>query len=233
MIRNAVSSLLVFFLVLVVCPGTIWQRPPATVQASARMAQGGSNWKEYVNSEYGFEMAYPGDWEFDDGYEQNYGKPPSGHQAAAFAGETRNLFNMEMDGPTQSPEGGGDFADGAIVTLRITGTSGIVENWNIRPGQSWFLMKQTPADWVRVESSLLGGDKVEKVPVDTNGFTGLIELSCTGVNPCTAFGEGGGAYRVFPNGRVLLVEWERLNGANKFSYQTYFLPMLSSFKFRK
>lgn len=231
MIRNA-SGLLVFFLALLVLPGTI-RHPPATVQASARALEGSSNWREYVNCEYGFEMAYPAGWELDDAYEQNYGKPPSGHQAPAYAGETRNLFSLGMEGPTQSQEGGGDFADGATVTLRITGTSGIVENWNIRPGQPWFLIKSTPADWVRLESSLLGGDRVEKIPVDINGFTGVIELSCAGVNPCTPFGEGGGAYRVFPNGRVLFVEWERLSGANKLSYQTYFLSMLSSFKLRK
>jgi len=31
----------------------------------------------------------------------------------------------------------------------------------------------------------------------------------------------------------LLVDWERMNGENDFSYEKYFLPMLSSFKFLK
>ena len=103
-------------------------------------AQDTSNWKRYRNSEYGFEIAYPADWEFDANYEDNYGKPPSGGQRPAYDGETRNLFGLEMDGPTQSHEGGGSFDDGAIIDVRITGTSGSVEDWNITPDRPWYLL---------------------------------------------------------------------------------------------
>jgi hypothetical protein len=89
-------------------------------------AQDIPGWKPYRNSEYGFEFAYPADWEFDDGYQDNYGKSPSSGQRPAYAGETRNLFGLEMDGPDQSHQGGGYFEDGAIVTVRITGTDGSV-----------------------------------------------------------------------------------------------------------
>ena len=87
-------------------------------------AQDTSHWKPYRNSEYGFEIAYPPDWLFDNAYQDNYGKPPSSGQRPAYAGETRNLFGLEMDGPTQSHEGGGSFDDGAIIDVRITGTRG-------------------------------------------------------------------------------------------------------------
>jgi hypothetical protein len=43
----------------------------------------------------------------------------------------------------------------------------------------------------------------------------------------------GGAYRTLPSGRVLLISWEREAGSNDFSYQKYFVPMLSSFKLLK
>jgi hypothetical protein len=33
--------------------------------------------------------------------------------------------------------------------------------------------------------------------------------------------------------RVLFISWEREAGSNDFSYQKYFLPMLSSFKLLK
>ena len=97
-------------------------------------AQDMPNWKPYRNSGYGFEIAYPADWEFDTSYQDNYGKRPSDGQRPAYAGETRSLFGLEMDGPTQSQEGGGSFDDGAIIEVQITGTSGTVENWNIKPG---------------------------------------------------------------------------------------------------
>jgi hypothetical protein len=84
--------------------------------------------------------AYPSDWELDDYYEDNYGKPPSGGRPPAYAGETRSLFSLEMDGPNQSHEGGGYFEDGAIVTVRITGTSGSVEDWNITPNRPRYLL---------------------------------------------------------------------------------------------
>jgi hypothetical protein len=196
-------------------------------------AQDNSNWKHYRNSEYRFEIAYPTDWQFDASYENNYDKPPSGKQAPAYAGETRNLFSLEMDGPTQSHEGGGSFDDGASVTVRITGTSGGVEDWNIRPNRPWYLLQSTPSEWVKLHSSPGSGDGVKRVAVNTNGFTGAIELVCTGTNPCKLFEEAGGAYRTLPSGRVLLISWDRMTGANDFSYRKYFLPMLSSFKLLK
>jgi len=106
-------------------------------------AQDTSRWKRYRNTEYGFEIAYPPDWLFDNGYQDNYGKPPSPGQRPAYAGETRNLFGLEMDGPEQSHEGGGSFDDGAIIDVRITGTSGVVEEWNIMPGRAWHLLRST------------------------------------------------------------------------------------------
>lgn len=189
-----------------------------------------SHWKRYRSSDYGFEIAYPADWEFDDSAEDNYGKPPSGKRLPAYAGETRNLFSLEMDGPTQSHEGGGYFEDGAIITVRITGTSGSVEDWNILPNRPWYLLRSTPSDWVKLHSSPFSGDGVEKIAINTNGFTGVMEVACNGAKPCKTFGEAGGAYRTLASGRVLLVSWEREAGGNDFSYQKYFLPMLSRFK---
>jgi hypothetical protein len=197
-----------------------------------------SRWKSYASSEYGFEIKYPADWAFDARYEDNYGKTPSGHGRPAYAGETRTLFDLEMDGPGQTQEGGGDFEDGAIVGAQITGTAGVVENWNItrdRPAQP-YLQTSTPADWVKLHTSVFSGDRVESVAIDTNGFKGAIQVACNGTDPCKVFGESGGAYRLLPGGRVLLVSWERAaysdhgQVSNDFSYQKYFLPLLSSFR---
>jgi hypothetical protein len=190
-------------------------------------------WKRYLSSEYGFEIAYPADWEFVSGYQNDYGKPPSTGQGPADGGETRDLFGLEMDGPTQSQDGGGSFDDGAIVDVRVTGTSGTVEDRNIKPGGSWYLLQSAPSDWVKVQTSLGPGDGLKRVAVDTNGFTGAIEVVCIGHNPCKPFEEEGAAYRTLPSGRVLLVTWDRETGGNDFSYQKFFLPMLSSFKLLK
>ncbi|MGA8075276.1 MAG: hypothetical protein WB995_17510, partial [Candidatus Acidiferrales bacterium] len=65
-------------------------------------AQETPRWKRYLSSEYGFEISYPAAWDFDSAYQNNYGKPPSPGQRPAYAGETRTLFGLEMDGPTQS-----------------------------------------------------------------------------------------------------------------------------------
>jgi hypothetical protein len=240
--RNTAADSAVVFVAFLLFSSLIAQRTqevvraathPLTQAAREKAAPDVSKWKHYVSSEYGFDIAYPADWEYDSAYYHNYGKPPSGNRPAEYAGETRNLFNLEMDGPTQSHEGGGSFADGVVVAVRITGTEGIVEEWGLRPKQPWYLITSTPAEWVKREASLLGGDMVENVAVNTNGFSGAIELACTGRNPCAAFGEGGAAYRVLPSGRVLLVGWERQNGANSFSYQRYLLPMLATFKLLK
>jgi hypothetical protein len=196
-------------------------------------AQESSNWKRYRNYEYGFEIAYPADWDFDAGYQDNYGKPPSAGQRPAYAGETRNLFGLEMDGPNQSHEGGGSFDDGAIIDVRITGTSGTIEDWNLSRDRPLSLLNTTPSTWLKLQSSLGSGDGAQRVTVDTNGFTGAIQLVCTGFNPCKLFEEAGGAYRTLPSGRVLLISWEREAGRNDFSYQKYFLPILSSFKLLK
>jgi hypothetical protein len=196
-------------------------------------AQETSTWKRYLSSEYGFEIDYPADWGFDSGYQNNYGKPPSTGQRPGYAGETRNLFGLEMDGPTQSQDGGGSFDDGAIIDVRITGTSGTVEDWNIKPGGPSYLLQSAPSDWVKVHTSLGPGDSLKRVAVDTNGFTGAIQVVCTGSNPCKPFEEEGAAYRTLPSGRVLLVSWDRETGGNDFSYQKFFLPMLSSFKLLK
>jgi hypothetical protein len=67
-------------------------------------AKDGSNWKRYVSSEYNFELSYPADWILTADYENNYGKPPSGKSTPAYAGETRRLMELEMDGPSQSHE---------------------------------------------------------------------------------------------------------------------------------
>lgn len=201
-------------------------------------AQSDSPWKSYASSEYGFEIKYPANWAFDARYENNYRKPPSGHGRPAYAGETRTLFDLEMDGPGQSQEGGGDFEDGAIIGAQITGTAGVVENWNMtrdRPARP-YLQTSTPADWVKLHTSVFSGDRVESVAIDTNGFKGAIQVACNGTDPCKVFGESGGAYRLLPGGRVLLVSWERAaypengQGSNDFSYQKYFLSLLSSFR---
>jgi hypothetical protein len=137
-----------------------------------------------------------------------------------------------MDGPNQSHKGGGYFEDGAIITVRITGTGGTVEDWNIAPGP-WYLVRSTPSDWVKLHSSLFRGGGVERVTVNTNGFTGTIEVDCNGSNLSKTFGEAGAAYRTLASGRVLLISWERMTGGNDFSYQKFLLPMLSSFKLLK
>jgi len=196
-------------------------------------AQDASNWKRYRNSEYGFEIAYPTGWQFDANYVDNYGKTPLAGQRPAYAGETRSLFGLEMDGPTQSQEGGGSFDDGAIVEVRITGTRGVIENWNIKPGGPWYLLQSTPSDWVKLHTSLGAGDGLKRVAVDTNEFKGEVAVVCTGSNPCKIFEEEGAAYRPLPSGRLLLVTWVREAGGNNFSYQKYFLPMLASFKMLK
>jgi hypothetical protein len=192
-------------------------------------AQDTSSWKHYRNSEYGFEIAYPTDWEFVPGSVDSHGKTPSGGQHPADAGETRNLFGLEMDGPTQSQEGGGSFDDGAIIDVRITGTSGTVEDWNIKPGGR----QSAPSDWVKLQTSIGPGDGLKRVAVDTNEFKGEVAVVCIGSNPCKTFEEVGGAYRTLPSGRVLLVSWDREAGENDFSYQKYLLPMLSRFQLLK
>lgn len=196
-------------------------------------AQETPGWKRYLSSEYGFEMSYPAHWQFDSGYQNNYGKPPAPGQRPAYAGETRSLFGLEMDGPTQSEDGGGSFDDGAIIEVEITGTSGTVEDWNMKPGGSWYLVQSAPSDWVKAQTSLGAGDGLKTVAVDANGFTGTIKIVCIGTNPCKPFEEEGAAYRTLPSGRVLLVSWDRETGSNDFCYQKYLLPMLSSFKLLK
>jgi hypothetical protein len=196
-------------------------------------AQTSSGWKGYRSAEYEFEIRYPAEWELDESYQNNYGKLPSPGQRPAYAGETRTLFDLEMDGPTQSHEGGGSFDDGAIIDVRITGTGGSVEDWNFSPGRSPYVTNSTPSDWVRLHSSPGGGDGVQTMAVDTNGFIGAVAVVCTGSNPCKSFEEAGGAYRTLPGGRILLVSWERETGGNDFSQQKYFLPMLASFKLLK
>jgi hypothetical protein len=196
-------------------------------------AQDTSSWKQYRNSEYGIEIAYPTNWQFVAGDADDNGKRPSDGQHPAHAGETRGLFGLEMDGPTQSQEGGGSFDDGAIVDVRITGISGVIEDWNIKPGGSWYLRQSTPSDWVKLQTSIGAGDRLKKVAVDTNEFKGEVAVVCIGKNPCKIFEEVGGAYRTLPSGRVLFVSWDREAGGNDFSYQKYFLPTLSSFKMLK
>lgn len=189
-----------------------------------------SGWKTYSSSEYGFEIQYPTEWSYKDNYEQNYGKAPSGKRQSGYAGETRNLFDLEMDGADQPDEGGGDFEDGAVVVVKITGTSGIVESWTLTSTRPWYLITSTPAEWLKMEASPFGGNHVEHITLVTNGFTGLIEVAHDDSNPEKIWGEAGGGYRIFPDGRVLLVSWERMNIANSLSYQSYFLPILASFK---
>lgn len=208
------------------------EQPDAASEADSpsAAAETGSPWKSYTSSEYGFEISYPADWRFFANYVNNYGKPPLAPPGSPeYAGETRTLFAMEMEGPSQSREGGGDFSDGAIIDVQITGTSGNVESWTFPQGR-WSLKTSTPADWVKQHSSLRAGDQSEIVAIDTNGFQGGIHLVCAGTNPCDPSGEEGGAYRTLPSGRVLLIGWNRMVGENDFSYQKYLLPMLSSFR---
>jgi len=193
-------------------------------------AQKTPSWKPYLSSKYGLEISYPANWQFIPGYQNDDGKPPSPGQHPAFAGETRDLFGLEMDGPTQSQEGGGSFDDGAIVDVQITGTSGTVEDWNMKPDGQWYLRQSTPSDWVKLHTSSGPGAGLRRVAVDANGFTGAIQVVCMESNPCKPFEELGAAYRTLPSGRVLLVSWDREAGGNDLSYQKYFLPMLSSFK---
>jgi hypothetical protein len=196
-------------------------------------AQESSGWKRYLSSEYGLEISYPADWQFIVGNQNDDGKPPSPGQHPALAGATRDLFGLEKEGPTQSQDGGGSFDDGAIVEVQITGTSGTVEDWNMKPGGTWYLRQSAPFDWVKLHTSSGPGDGLQRVAVDANGFTGVVQVVCIGSNPCKPFEELGAAYRTLPSGRVFLVSWDREAGGNDFSYQKYLLPMLSTFKLLK
>jgi hypothetical protein len=196
-------------------------------------AQDTPGWKRYVSSEYDFEISYPAGWQFIPGDRDNSGKPPAPGQHPAYAGENRDLFGLEKDGPTQSEDGGGSFDDGAIIQVRITGTSGIVEDWNMKPGGQWYLVQSAPSDWVKLHTSSGPGAGLKRAAIDANGFTGAIQVVCMESNPCKPFEELGAAYRTLPSGRVLLVSWDREAGDNDFSYQKYFLPMLSTFKLLK
>ena len=198
-----------------------------TTAALFAVAQETPNWKRYLSSEYGFEMSYPANWEFV-GYQDNDGKPPSPSQPPAYRGGTRDLFGLERHGPTQSQDSDGSFDDGPIITVRITGTSGTVEDWNTKLGGS-----SAPSDWVKRNTSLGPGDGLKTVAVDANSFTGVIKAVCVGSNPCKPFEEEGAVYRTLPSGRVLLLTWDREVGGNDFSYQKYFLPLLSSLKLLK
>jgi hypothetical protein len=195
-------------------------------------AQETPSWKRFLSSEYGFEISYPAGWQFAPGYQGNDGKPPSPGQHPAFAGENRDLFALEKEGPTQSEDGGGSFDDGALVNVQITGTSGTVEEWDMKPGGQWYLRQSAPSDWVKLHTSSGPGAGVKRVAVDANGFTGAIQVVCIDY-PCKPLEELGAAYRTLPSGRVLLVSWDREAGGNDFSYQKYFLPMLSTFKLLK
>lgn len=238
--RIALIALSISLALVTICTqpfGTISNAHPQSAPAQSKPV-----WKAYSSSEYGFEIKYPADWEFDANFENNYGKPPSGHGRPAYAGQDRSLFNLEMDGPSQSEEGGGDFEDGAIITVQITGTKGAVENWDVTPGRPhrYYLRTSTPVDWIKLQSSVFSGDKVESVAVGTNGFKGAIQVACNGTNPCKIFGEQGGAYRLLPSGRVLLVSWSRQVSylaqgqiSNDFPYQKYLLPVLSSLRLLK
>jgi hypothetical protein len=190
-------------------------------------------WKRYLSAEYGLEISYPANWQFIPGNQNDDGKPPPPGQHPALAGETRDLFSLEKEGPTQSQDGGGSFDDGAIVEVQITGTSGTVEDWNMKPDGQWYLRQSAPSDWVKLHTSFGPGDGLKRVAVDANGFTGLVQVVCIGSNPCKPFEELGAAYRTLPSGRVLLVSWDREAGGNDFSYQKYFLPLLSTFKLLK
>lgn len=196
-------------------------------------AQEPPGWERYLSSEYGFEISYSARWQFIPGNQNDDGKPPAPGQHPALAGETRDLFGLEKDGPTQSQDGGGSFDDGVIVQVQITGTSGTVEDWNMKPDNSWYLRRSAPSDWVKLQTSSGPGDGLKTVAVNANGFTGTIQIICIGTNPCKPFEELGAAYRTLPSGRVLLVHWDREAGGNDFSYQKYFLPMLSTFKLLK
>lgn len=193
-------------------------------------AQETSGWKRYVSSEYGLEISYPANWQFIPGNQNDDGRPPAPGQHPALAGDTRDLFALEKEGPTQSQDGGGSFDDGAIVQVQITGTSGTVEEWDMKAGGTRYLRQSAPSDWVKRHTSSGPGGGLDTVPVDANGFTGVVQVVCSDSHPCKPFEELGAAYRTLPSGRVLLVSWDREAGDNDFSYQKYFLAMLSSFK---
>jgi hypothetical protein len=198
-------------------------------------AQETPNWKRYLSSDYGLEMSYPENWTFI-GDQNNDDRPTPAGQHPAHAGDTRGLFSLEMEGPTQSQDGGGPFDDGVIVGVGITGTSGIIEDWNMKPNGQWYLRQSAPSDWVKHQTLLGPGDGLKTVAVDANGFTGSIQIVCVGSHPCNTFEEEGAAYRMLPSGRVVFVTWYREAGdagGNDFSYEKYFLPMLSTFKLLK
>lgn len=201
-------------------------RPTAETKSAAEKP----DWKTYSSAEYGFEIQYPSGWIFSADFEDNKGKQPSGKRPSGYAGETRTLFSLEMDGPGQSEEGGGDFQDGAVVTVRITGTKAVFESWTIKPGNQWILITWTLEKWLEVQSTPWAGNHIEKAAIGTNGFTGIVEVAHDDSKPEKIWGEAGGAYRLLPSGRALLVEWNRMNVENDLSYQNDLQPMLWSFK---
>ena len=92
-----------------------------------------------------------------------------------------------------------------------------------------------PVSAIRLGESytLLGpGDGLKRMAVDTNEFTGVIQIVCIGSNPCKPFEEQElhiARFRVAESFPPVGTG----NRRNDFSYQKYFLPMLSSFKLLK
>ena len=198
-----------------------------------KSAGGKPGWKTYTSAEYGFEIQDPANWTYNADFEGTKGKPRSG-KAPAYAGETRSLFNLEMVGPDQDQEGGGDFSDGTIVRVKVTGTDAVHESWTINKDDQWYVTTSTLEKWVEDQYASFGDNRLECVSMGTNGFKGTVAVGHDDGHPEKIFGEAGGAYRIVPSGRAVLIEWYRLNvdydKANDFSYQNYLQPMLASFR---
>ncbi|MBU6414826.1 prepilin-type N-terminal cleavage/methylation domain-containing protein [Patescibacteria group bacterium] len=204
------------------------------VDTSKNLAPNGiDGWKTYRNEQYGFEVQYPADWSFDSDFDHNYGRVPKANEYPEYAGETRNLFQLHKDGPSQSSAL--DVEDLAFVQFKITGLDGIVEKWKTKSDLQQSLATLTPEQWVIFESSGMVSDKIIDNSVSINQFIGNVKTAYNNSNFKIPWGEMGGAYRILPSGRVMLINWERsnLDNDNDFSFQKYFLEILSTFKIIK
>jgi hypothetical protein len=186
-----------------------------------------SNWKLFVSTRFDFEILYPGDWRFNSAHGGGLAANDSG-----YAGQLENLFDLEKDGPAQAEEWG-DFIDGALVAVQITSTTPHIGGTSPGVRDRAKSASTTLEQWVENQVSLVGADKVEDAPISTNGFIGSVRVVYNRPDSSKPWGEAGGAYRIIPNGRAVLVSWQRMNVSNDISYQNYLIPMLSSFKLRQ
>jgi hypothetical protein len=179
-------------------------------------------WKTYTSTQYRFQIKYPFDWSFNSDYGTHT------HHIESI-GQVESLFDLEKDGASQTREVG-DFIDGALVAVEISDTPGLVAGGSLHTARPSDSASTFLNQWVRDQMNVIGGDRVQDEPISANGFIGSVRLVYSQPNLDKSWGEAGAAYRILQSGHVVLITWQRMNAANKFAYQEYLLPMLSSFE---